>query len=60
MHPDYVETGPRGAGWYLVLEDGTVLEGGPYPSEEAAWAEVARRESAGTPSRSAPVGQARL
>lgn len=44
MHPGYVEHGPRGAGWYILLEDETVLEGGPYPSEEAAWAEIARRE----------------
>ena len=45
MHPEYVEKAPRGAGWYILLEDGTLLQGGPYPSEEATWAEVALRES---------------
>lgn len=49
MHPEYIQTGPRGAGWYIMLEDGTVLEGGPYPSEEATWAEIARREPKGAP-----------
>ena len=44
MHPEYFESGSRGAGWYIVLENGTVLHGGPYPSEEAAWAEIAKRE----------------
>jgi hypothetical protein len=44
MHPEYVEKAPRGGGWYILLEDGTLLEGGPYPSEEAAWAEIARLE----------------
>jgi hypothetical protein len=44
MHPEYVEKAPRGAGWYILLEDGTMLEGGPYPSEEATWAEIALRE----------------
>lgn len=43
MHPDYVEKAPRGAGWYILLEDGTMLEGGPYPNEEATWAEIALR-----------------
>ena len=43
MYPDYVERGPRGAGWYIRLEDGTTLEGGPYPSEEATWAAIALR-----------------
>lgn len=44
MHPQYFETGPRGAGWYIILENGTVLQGGPFSSEEATWAEIARRE----------------
>ena len=44
MHPEYVEKAPRGAGWYILLEDETMLEGGPYPSEEATWAEIALRE----------------
>ena len=42
MHPEYIDKAPRGAGWYVLLEDGTMLEGGPHPSEEAAWAEIAR------------------
>jgi hypothetical protein len=42
MHPEYVEKAPRGAGWYILLEDGNMLAGGPFPSEEATWAEVAR------------------
>lgn len=45
MHAEYVVKGPRGEGWYVLAEDGAVLEGGPYPSEEAAWAEVAKRQS---------------
>jgi hypothetical protein len=44
MHPEYVEKAPRGGGWYILLEDRTMLEGGPYPSEEASWAEIARLE----------------
>ena len=42
MYPEYVEKAPRGAGWYILLEDGNMLEGGPLPSEEATWAEIAR------------------
>jgi hypothetical protein len=42
MYPEYVEKAPRGAGWYILLEDGNMLEGGPFPSEEATWAEIAR------------------
>jgi hypothetical protein len=42
MHPEYVEKAPRGAGWYILLEDRNMLEGGPFPSEEATWAEIAR------------------
>jgi hypothetical protein len=44
MHPEYIEKAPRGSGWYILLEDGTMLEGGPHPSEEATWAEIARLE----------------
>jgi hypothetical protein len=44
MHPEYVEKAPRGAGWYILLEDGSILEGGPFPSEEATWAEIALRK----------------
>ena len=44
MHPEYIDKAPRGAGWYVLLEDGTMLEGGPFPSEEATWAEIALRE----------------
>jgi len=44
MHPEYVAKAPRGAGWYILLEDGEMLEGGPFPSEEATWAEIALRE----------------
>lgn len=44
MHPEYAEKAPRGAGWYILLEDGTILEGGPFASEEATWAEIALRE----------------
>ena len=44
MHPEYIDNAPRGAGWYVLLEDGTMLEGGPFPSEEATWAEIALRE----------------
>jgi len=42
MYPEYVGKAPRGAGWYILLEDGKLLEGGPFPSEEATWAEIAR------------------
>ena len=44
MHPEYVDKAPRGSGWYILLEHGTMLEGGPFPSEEATWAEIALRE----------------
>jgi hypothetical protein len=47
MHPEYIEKAPRGAGWYILLEDGAMLEGGPFPSEEATWAEIALREPRG-------------
>jgi hypothetical protein len=36
MYPGYVEKAPYGSGWYILLE------GGPFPSEEATWAEIAR------------------
>jgi hypothetical protein len=42
MHPEYADKAPRGSGWYILLEDGTMLEGGPFPSEAATWAEIAR------------------
>ena len=54
MHPEYVEKAPRGGGWYILLEDGTMLEGGPYPSEEASWAEIALREPGGEHGRPTP------
>jgi hypothetical protein len=50
MHPECVEKAPRGAGWYILLEDRKMLEGGPFPSEEAAWAEIARLTPRETPS----------
>jgi hypothetical protein len=42
MHPEYIQKAPRGAGWYILSEDGKTQEGGPFPSEEATWAEIAR------------------
>jgi hypothetical protein len=42
MHPEYIQAAPRGGGWYIRAEDANTLEGGPFPSEEAAWAEIAR------------------
>jgi len=44
MHPEFIQTAAGGAGWYILAEDGRPLEGGPFPSEEAAWAEIARLE----------------
>ena len=57
MHPEYDEKGSQGAGWYIHEEDGTVLEGGPYPSEEATWAEIARREGSGTTDAASPTAR---
>jgi hypothetical protein len=51
MYPEYVAKALRGAGWYILLEDGKMLEGGPFPSEEATWAEIARRTPKEAPSR---------
>jgi hypothetical protein len=42
MHPEYVQKAPRGGGWYILAQDGKTLAGGPFPSEEATWAEIAR------------------
>ena len=42
MHPEYIQKAPRGAGWYIPSEDGKMREGGPFPSEEATWVEIAR------------------
>lgn len=43
MHPEYLTRGPQGEGWYIFREDGSIALESRYPSEEAAWAEVARR-----------------
>jgi hypothetical protein len=61
MHPEYFQTAPRGTGWYILSEDGKTLEGGPFPSEEATWAEIARLAPTEEPHHGSahlgPVGQ---
>lgn len=59
MHPEYADKAPRGSGWYILLEDGTMLEGGPFASEEATWAEIALREPREVPERARDAGSDR-